>query len=204
MLRSNKGQAPEELIKIQQNPRVQNWSDLNLSEEFKMLRKLLREHMLQHEQSGYCIYCETLILHDVGSDENKNSSIEHIKPRDRFPQHVFEYDNLVVSCCSKFSCTTYKANLWDELFIHPVNEDPGAFFDYCFDTGEITPKADLNESAHAKALKTIEMLNLNELKLKNARKTTILKIRHLTDRASEDFNFYRVFPSLIAAYKESL
>lgn len=66
---------------------------------------------------GKCMYCESKIGHVYSGD------IEHIKPKSRFPQFKYDWDNLGF-VCSK--CNNAKRDKYDDRtpYINPYNEDP--------------------------------------------------------------------------------
>ena len=154
--------------------------------------------MLENEQKieneYYCPYCELEL-------DLEESQIEHIKPKDKFPKQFSDYKNFIVGCIYEKTCGQAKGNKWDESFINPVIENPNEYFSYDIKTGKIVP---LKESGaeNKKAVKTIEILNLNEDKLCILRKKYIIEIKNtienLADSEIVDFikNDYFRFPSL--------
>ncbi len=66
---------------------------------------------------GKCMYCEEKILSSQFGD------IEHIKPKSKFHELEFDWDNLGL-VCSK--CNNAKSDKYDEVtpFVNPYNEDP--------------------------------------------------------------------------------
>ena len=145
------------------NPKQSSaWSDSNI----KGIREDLRNHILNDEQGGLCIYCEVKV---------DDTHVEHYKTRSHFPQLTLEYDNLIVSCNDNNHCAKYKDNKYKiskdayVKFINPVLENPQDFLDYTA-YGEICAKGNLNEIDIEKAEKTIEILNLNYKSLVEDRK----------------------------------
>jgi len=199
MLKVDKGSIPQPLQDIHKDKGIRIWEDLSKTKISLKRRHDLRNEMLVKEQSGYCVYCERNIV-----DLEKESSIEHIKPRSKFPSLIFDYDNMVVSCQSRTSCTQIKDDQWDALFIHPVLDDPCLYFDYDMESGEVIPKRGLDSYSQSRAVKTIEILNLNEWKLKGARKTLVLQMRHIQKNEDKEFENFQKFPSLIQTYRDSL
>jgi uncharacterized protein (TIGR02646 family) len=72
---------------------------------------------LRKAASGKCMYCESKIEHV------SYSQIEHIKPKKRFPELEFIWDNLGFSCQV---CNTNKGEKYDKNtpFINPYDENP--------------------------------------------------------------------------------
>jgi len=77
----------------------------------------VNKEALRQSTSGKCMYCESKIEH------NSFAQVEHIKPKSKFPELEFEWENLGY-CCQ--SCNTNKWQKYDEVtpFINPYNEKP--------------------------------------------------------------------------------
>ena len=194
MLKVNKSNSePEFFAKFKRKEKPKNWDNFDFE-----IKRQLKIYMLENEQKieneYYCPYCEL----ELDLDE---SQIEHIKPKDKFPKQFSDYKNFIVGCTYEKTCGQAKGNKWDESFINPVIENPNEYFSYDIKTGKIVP---LKESGakNKKAVKTIEILNLNEDKLCILRKKYIIEIKNtignLADSEIADFiknNYFR-FPSL--------
>ena len=193
MLKINKKEEPEFFSKFKKKEKPKNWGDFDFR-----LKNELKEYMLENEQKigkeKYCPYCELKILLE-------NSQIEHLKPKDKFPELFSNYENFIVGCVDKKTCGQAKGNKWDESFINPVIENPNEYFSYDIKTGKVVPLKE-SETENKKAVKTIEILNLNEDKLCILRKKYIIEITNtignLADSEIIDFikNDYFRFPSL--------
>lgn len=170
---------------------IKTWDDMNNHYEVK---RDLRIHMLTEEQNCLCPYCEAFI------ESEDNSSIEHIKPRDSFNNLMLEYNNFITSCKSRYSCDNYKGRQWDEKFINPVEENPKEYFKYDLFTGEIIPK-EKNGIKYDKAIKTIEILNLNHSIIVRLRKIYIIQM--MKDQL-ENLDNYPEYSSLVEFYKDSI
>ncbi|MDR0909365.1 MAG: HNH endonuclease [Spirochaetaceae bacterium] len=72
---------------------------------------------LRKSTSGKCMYCESKI------DHNSFAHVEHIKPKAKYPELEFVWDNLGYSC---ERCNNYKGDIYDEAlpFINPYDEEP--------------------------------------------------------------------------------
>jgi hypothetical protein len=72
---------------------------------------------LRKSTAGKCMYCEAKIEH------TSYAHVEHIKPKAKFPELEFEWDNLGFSCQI---CNTNKGQKYDETvpFINPYSENP--------------------------------------------------------------------------------
>ena len=140
---------------------------------FKAVRKTLSEMCRGPRR---CMYCE-----DSVADE-----VEHFRPKDLYPEAVFVWMNYLYACGP---CNTRKNNRFfvidpdtkkvvdatrphkapvepppdgDPVLIDPRQEDPFAFpmLDLR-DTFEFAPTADTGTVDHERALRTIEVLELN-------------------------------------------
>ena len=74
---------------------------------------------LQAASFDKCMYCESKVSHVYFGD------VEHIRPKDLFPDLEFNWDNLGFVCAK---CNNAKLNQWhDEApYINAYEEDPGA------------------------------------------------------------------------------
>jgi uncharacterized protein (TIGR02646 family) len=197
MLKINKKQEPSFLTEFKKKNKPKTWDDYNNTD----IKLRLREFMLDNEQDGYCPYCETQITND-----NKSSHIEHIKPRDKFSKDFQIYNNLITCCQNPNICGASKKNKYDEKFINPVLENPNEYLEYNLNTGEIVEKFDAGER-YERAKCTIDLLNLNYEKLRDARKIFVLELDSACFE-EDDFEYYKEevkrFPSLIEFMKKDI
>lgn len=170
----------------------QAWEDNNIHE----IRYQLRSDILLNEQSLLCAYCEKEI-----DAERENSNIDHYKTRSLFPQFTLDYNNLLVSCNSKISCShkkdKYGLQKSDyQKIINPVLENPDEYFEYGF-AGDILIKENLSQSDKEKAEFTIKVFALNHKSLTDERKS----ISHsLQCYKNQSFSLSDIF-SFISDYK---
>ena len=77
----------------------------------------VNKEALRKSTSGKCMYCESKIEHI------SYAHVEHIKPKKKFPELEFSWNNLGFSCPV---CNTNKGDKYDEttLFINPYDENP--------------------------------------------------------------------------------
>ncbi len=163
-----KGVSPDffeqEKLTLQQDP---SWKNLHC-------KPALRRHLM-YEQKHLCAYCESAI-HD------SNSHIEHIVAQSEQDALRFDYDNLIVSCngvqCDRAAQSVYPSEdvhscghrksdeLNVSLFLNPVVEiEISCYFNYDATSGAMMA-TDKNQP---KADYTIELLNLDNSRLRNAR-----------------------------------
>lgn len=181
MLKVNKRSEPEEFTKYKKKNKVINWKDFTSESGIK---KLLKEALLEEQENSCCPYCEIEI-------SLNNSQIEHIKPKDKFPELLIDYDNLIACCLERKRCGNSKTNKWEELFINPVTENPEDYFEYDIKTGKIIPIFKDGEK-YEKAEYTIDLLNLNENRLCEIRKVFIINYT----KNIETRKYLSNFPSL--------
>ena len=164
MLKVDKNDESEFFTEFKKKSNPKNWKDFN----FKIKGKL-KEYMLENEQkidgNYFCPYCERQI-------SVEKSQIEHIKPKDKFPKLFHNYSNFLTGCLENQTCGSTKGNKWDDKFVNPVEYNPRDYFEYSISTGEIIPKYE-NGIEYEMAMKTIEILNLNQKKLCESRKSFI-------------------------------
>lgn len=118
-----------------------------------------------------CAFCESHITHiDYGQ-------IEHFKPKSKYPNFCFEWNNFLLSCavCNGITNKGDKFPLEEEggPFINPVEEMPTNYFKFEFD--EVTKKF-LIFPKSPRAFTTIKELGLNRDDLVNFRTNVLAKI----------------------------
>ena len=117
-----------------------------------------------HEKCGYC----ERKFEPAGELQ---PTVDHFRPRSRFPHLVYEWDNWVSSCQR---CNFAKADQWpDTGYVDPCAADwlerPEEYFDYAPTTGEIIVKPGLAGAGSRKAQSTIDDIGLNETRLRESR-----------------------------------
>jgi len=75
-----------------------------------------KQALMKASQSK-CMYCESRVTHVYFGD------VEHILPKDRFPELEYDWENLGFVCAK---CNNSKRNKWFEEtpFLDPYSEDP--------------------------------------------------------------------------------
>lgn len=116
---------------------------------------------------GKCMYCESGVSHVYFGD------VEHIKPKDRFPELEFEWTNLGFVCAK---CNNAKRNKWfDETpFLDPYSEDPGAELSALGQWLFSRPGSD-------RARVTISEIDLNRPELLEKRLAKLLQLQEILD-----------------------
>lgn len=157
MRRIIKGEAPDFWTKFCRKHSKVRYDDLNTNENGKEIRAELRQHLLT-EQQYLCCYCCCQI------EDSKDCHNEHIWPRNSEIKHnSMDYHNLVASCNGLNTCGNKKGDVYDsKLFVSPADEDCESHFRFKYD-GRI-------EGVTKSGKYTIELLNLNDYNLVQARK----------------------------------
>ncbi|MFI3227233.1 MAG: retron system putative HNH endonuclease [Clostridia bacterium] len=190
MLNIIKRNAPEELNKFIKYYNPKDWDDYTPE-----IKQILKKYMLDEEQFYSCAYCEVKIT------DPHEAHIEHIKPKSVYMTKFQKYDNLIVSCNTPKHCGNAKGNTFSDLFINPVVDNPEDFLTYDLADGRIIPKTS-DPNIVARANETIDMLNLNSVKLKKARKNYILSMQYYEeDYLEEMINNHDRFYTLIKCFK---
>lgn len=138
-----------------------------------------------------CAFCESHITHiDYGE-------IEHFKPKSKFPDYCFEWENFLLSC----SICNGKANKGDKFpledengpLINPVEENPDDFFKFEFDENMkiymLFPK---NERAKT----MLKIIKLNRDDLAEKRTLDLLKIKFFKEE------ILKTRPEIISEFKK--
>ena len=134
-----------------------------------------------------CAYCEQLCDSGVNSRAVNAETIDHFRPRSRFPHLQFDWSNLIYAC---YRCNQSKGNSWPGYDDSLINQSLSAmyhrytspseyvspnvslggrpaqeFFDFDVDTGEIFAANDLDDLEWSLARRTIRDIDLNDSEL---------------------------------------
>ena len=185
MLKINKKEEPEFFLIYKRFSSPRKWDDYPTD-----IKRKLKKYMLKNEQRNFCPYCERKI-------KTERSQIEHIKPKDKFPELLNENYNYLTGCLEyNKTCGSNKGNRWDKKFINPVRKNPEEYFIYELSTGKIIPLYEEGKKKEEAEI-TIEILNLNERRLCEQRKKYIGRvIRRSGTIDSRAINCIDEFPTL--------
>lgn len=148
-----------------------------------------RDGHLRPRFHGICGYCEEKV-------DQSNATVDHFRPKSKFPELVYEWSNWVFVCRK---CNNCKGDKWpDDGYVNPctcsMSERPENFFDFDIYTGEILPKPSLSPERCSKSRKTIDDIGLNDsehLKERRARiKLVQLLLSFLDDTPHPDIEQY--------------
>lgn len=141
------------------------WSGLKEKEKLRQL--------LLNEQYQLCCYSEVRAdLEDIGYH------IEHVKPKNKYPEQTFDYYNLAASAIHSDKLSQLsdvfgghaKLSEYDEMqFVSCLQADCAHYFRYLSD-GRVVPSSALDTQDRNKAEYTIALLNLNSPFLINRRR----------------------------------
>ncbi len=158
------------------------WRDLGERDRVR-IRSALRTDF-----NGICAYCEITCVPPTGGNNIPNEeTIDHFRPRNRFPNLWLDWLNLMYACRR---CNQSKGGRWpgydDELtdqflaaedsrytpvstYITPntvgSQKPAGQFFDFNVRTGEVMPAEELEPAEWSMARKTIRDIDLNDSQL---------------------------------------
>ena len=161
------------------------WRDLT-SQDRNAIRSALRSDF-----GPICSYCQQLCQParprsqtDETPAPPDEESIEHFRPRDKFPSLIFDWLNLIYAC---YRCNQMKDGKWpvaDDMktlfltrfysprytpvseYVNPNEADDlrpaQEFFDWDFETGEMMPSENLDRVDWSIARRTIFDIDLND------------------------------------------
>lgn len=112
---------------------------------------------------GICAY------YAIKVDEiSGNRTVDHFKPKSKYPNLAYEWDNY------RFACGSANSKKRDEDVLDPFNLPDNLFYIH-FGTGEVLINPQMNNAITQNAEQTINRLSLNDNRLKNRRKKDFLR-----------------------------
>lgn len=125
-----------------------------------------------------CAFCE------CKPSEGGNIEVEHFKPKSIYPDSTFEWDNFLPSCRK---CNGLKSDhdTVKEPIINPYDVDPSTVFKY--NDIRIVAKDGLNKVT---AKRTIEICNLNSVRLMKPRSEILVNLYYFIDSLTEALTDY--------------
>jgi uncharacterized protein (TIGR02646 family) len=124
------------------------------------IREALHLLTMGNIASGKCVYCETFITAKNISD------IEHFEPKSLYPEHCYEWENLLLSCAGCNRPPSKGAHDTRNFpIINPTTDDPAVYFTY--KESKITVKDDVEDTVIAQ--RTIDVCNLRRIELRRPR-----------------------------------
>lgn len=187
-------------------------SPSNPAEEWKRFTKRTANRKqlkaaLHTRQNGLCAYCQITLENE--DNQKIGSHVDHILPKEKYPGLTFDYQNLVLSCFATggeitaderdpapVSCghaLLKRTNVFDNLlFIKPTDSDCENYFSFELD-GSVIPNPSLNPPDVDKARHTLDVLNLNCLRLKRLREDTITLLYETFSELQNDTDMLKQF-----------
>ena len=157
-------------------------------------------------QNGRCAYCEAILSDD--------KHIEHFRPRNAghghqgFPQKMFDWDNLFLSCTAHDHCGQFKdsgkpGSYSPDDLLNPCIDHPERML--CFkSSGEVCAGNGLSVIDQKKAETSIRLLGLNCPALREHRRNTLRKwmemfkgLGGMSDKELESALLNESFPTAI-------
>jgi uncharacterized protein (TIGR02646 family) len=130
---------------------------------------------------GKCAYCESKIGHV------SDAHIEHYRPKSRFPDRTFDWDNLLLAC-GQCNSARYKGEKFPDVhergpFINPCEDAPEDHFTFQYDPktklANVYGKTDRGKT-------TEELLGLNREALREYRSRQITRLAFIVLKAHSD------------------
>lgn len=118
---------------------------------------------LRQMTSNHCSFCDGYVQNATGD------TIEHFRPKAKFPLLAYEWTNLFY-CCHR--CQGVKGSKFDEALLRPDADDYAfiSYFIYDSLTGEVSPNPGCSEEDQSRANVTINLYGLNRFDRPEARK----------------------------------
>ncbi len=112
--------------------------------------------LLKAQAQDHCSFCDAFPV-----SPPSNETIEHFRPKSRFPRQAWEWENLFF-CCD--FCQTQKGERWEEALLKPDEPDYAfeRYFMSDYTNGELLVRPDLSPTETERAHCTIEIYALND------------------------------------------
>ena len=139
-----------------------------------------------------CWYCERQ-CHDETEVGSLAPTVDHFRPRSRFPELVYSWSNWIFSCRR---CNQEKGNKWPSGgFVDPcaaeIEDWPENNFDYDLLTGDLIPRTGLPDNTRRKIWDTIDDLGLNKFDVKIHRMEVVQHfLNGVLGRPNDERNYY--------------
>jgi uncharacterized protein (TIGR02646 family) len=133
-----------------EKPATWSWRQINGEKVHHQLLPILKTQAARH-----CSFCDAFPV-----SPPSNETIEHFRPKSRFPRQAWQWENLFF-CCD--FCQTKKGEKWEDGLLAPDAPDY-EFADYFWPdatSGEILIRPDISPEKQAKAEITLRLYGLN-------------------------------------------
>jgi uncharacterized protein (TIGR02646 family) len=119
--------------------------------------------------AAHCSYCDGHPIDSTGAE-----TVDHFRPKGHsaFYELVCTWTNLFLTCTA---CNLAKGEKWDHALLRPDDLDFlfERYFEYRFDSGKLEPASMANAEERQRALRTIEIFNLNRAGACESRKRVL-------------------------------
>jgi uncharacterized protein (TIGR02646 family) len=140
--------------------------------------------------AGHCSYCDGHPLGATGVE-----TVDHFRPKSRqeFYELVCTWTNLFLTCTA---CNHAKQEHWDDDLLRPddLDYDFERYFEFRFDSGELKPASAASPAEQRRALRTIEIFDLNRAGACVSRKRMVHLMRNLPDVDLDDCPYRYLLP----------
>lgn len=120
-------------------------------------------------QNSHCAYCEC----DLQRETSK-PHIDHFEQKSRYPKKTFDWNNLFWSCSHEDTCAKHKDHIVGTykqpgILLKPDEDHPRRYLFFSSD-GRAHPRVGLSIDDTHRALETIRVLALNDMRLVQMRR----------------------------------
>ncbi|MDQ3623119.1 MAG: hypothetical protein M3463_11605 [Verrucomicrobiota bacterium] len=127
------------------------WKRARQTQPLKAVVAVLKDMAGPRER---CMFC----------GNSHGTDIEHFWPKARYPEHLFQWTNMLLGCtdCGRIKGSKFPLAAAEPLMVDPTVDDPWYFLDFDPDTGNLVPR--FHEAAGGTTLKgekTVEVLQLD-------------------------------------------
>lgn len=139
---------------------------------------------LKRQTDAHCSYCDQFPISPPGTE-----TIDHFKPKSRFPGEAFSWENLYFAC----NRCQLRGDIWDEKLLRPDAEDFefARYFIWDYTNGELLPNPAASLLDQDRAAFTIASFRLNELhprcRMREQRRRASMLSTELADFAYRSF-----------------
>jgi uncharacterized protein (TIGR02646 family) len=95
--KSNRCEAFDNFVTTYRGRLRNDWKLFKRTANGSSVRLILHQH-LWRVQKGLCSYCEQEVPKKTKPEEELKSHFEHIRGQKKFPQLVFNFENIIISC----------------------------------------------------------------------------------------------------------
>ena len=164
---------------------------------------LAKQGKLLWQSSGTCYQAIQIALGNANQEHcafcdgklgiESKSTVEHFRPKSKFPNLIYAWQNLFPACDV---CQSVKGTKFDDLLLKPDDDGYtfGKYFQINWLSGAIEPLESATLAAQFRAKVTIGMYQLNEPKRLSIRKHELKhwQLTDLNNRVLDEFS-YRYF-----------